>query len=70
MLEDRWGFEGLEEGGKVKSIGIAYTAWRLTGFLAFGRVEIKEGSTWVENDSEMLASRSFHHDKIKSERED
>jgi len=28
MLEDRWGFEGLEEGRKVKSIGIAYTAWR------------------------------------------
>lgn len=28
MLEDRWGFEEMREGRKVKSIGIAYTAWR------------------------------------------
>ena len=28
MLEDRWGFERWKEGRKVKSIGIAYTAWR------------------------------------------
>ena len=28
MLDDRWGFEEMKEGRKVKSIGIAYTAWR------------------------------------------